>query len=228
MMNRALYRLFSVLGCYIARMNHPPSMLAFSSISFVFTNENAFCCNRPSISSFMAASLLSELYLGYDFNSISDGNCSSSVQYSSWLLIFSMSCFKSWSFGFGGICKTDVILNCFNLIPFVTDIILFDIFVTSYGPFHILVFLRYTRTWSPGRIGYLVAGGNLLFNALLIRFSATIVSLSALATCRAEKRSVGVVCDREGAGNDGIIPNISNGGTSLFGSHSIIDSLYGY
>lgn len=108
-------------------------------------------------------------------------------------------------------------LNCLTLMSSVRDITLFETFVTSYGPFHLFLFSRYTRTYSPARMRQVVAVGSLLLSAVLIRFSATVVSTSTHANLNAAKILVCVVCKRDGAGNVGIVPYASKEYTDTLG-----------
>lgn len=83
---------------------------------FLSMNGNANICSNPFISSLMASLLFSDLYLGSDFISMSDGNCDSGVQHVRLSSILSISFFVSGSFIFGFIFNTNVRLNCFNLM----------------------------------------------------------------------------------------------------------------
>lgn len=128
----------------------------------------------------MTLLLFHDLYLGSDVIKLSDRNCDSRVQYVPCYCVLLISCSVCESF-FGGLGRTDILLNWFTSIPSLNDMILFEILFTSYGPFHLFLFSLYNLTLSLCRMRYSVACGSLLVKDFLILFYATIVSVSALA-----------------------------------------------
>lgn len=71
---------------------------------------------------------------------------------------------------------------------------------------------------------YHVESGSLLRNAVIIRFSATIFSISALACCSTENQTTCVVFAVDGAWKEAIVPDTKSDFTSPLGSIvSLID-----
>lgn len=123
--------------------------------------------------------------------------------------------FRSPSFYLGAKGRTAEILNGLNFIQSVTDIIFLLIFTTVNGLSHLPVRSLNNLTRTPGRIRYLVAGGSLDCNALLILDSATMVYISALAIFRASNLSFCSMLVLDGLGKMGKTPYKSNDVTSL-------------
>lgn len=83
---------------------------------------------------------------------------------------------------FCAIGKKEDILKGFTFDPSVTEIILFDTFVTVKALSHFAVSSLYIRTRSPESDKYLVACGNFYCTTLCIGVSATMVSIYVLSS----------------------------------------------
>lgn len=95
-------------------------------------------------------------------------------------------------------------------------IFFFLTFVTVNGPSHLPKRTLKTLTRSPRSIRYYVAGGSFECNALLILDSATMVSISVLASPRASNISFWFLFVFDGSGKVGSTPYTSYDGTNPF------------
>lgn len=98
-----------------------------------------------------------------------------------------------------------------------THIIFGVVRCTVNGPSHLRLVSRYTWTALHGLIRYFVVWGIFDGSAFVIRFPATIVSISVFMVFSALNRSVSFIDWLFVVGNDGRTPNSSNKGTNPFG-----------